>query len=263
MSYQKQTTMQQVSEYQQQAIDFLTATGATLKFTYEGFKKYWDDDKQARNVYSWVLTRGNKTVKGVFGDSIADSCKPTPFLQSNEPVEIYAGLIHGNTVKSYFGVTINTTADVLNRIDKGELPADCLINMDVLQQEYNNFIAQVVKKVALNKAQRVQFTPTGVMSTIHSCKNFVQKRILAKIEELKKETVLLDQADNIVEPSAYDLLSCLTKYDPGTFENFCGDFGYDTDSRKALKTYRAVRKEWRDLEKMFNEEELQQLSEIC
>ena len=26
-------------------------------------------------------------------------------------------------------------------------------------------------------------------------------------------------------PRAYDILTCLTKYDPGTFENFCSDFG--------------------------------------
>ena len=33
------------------------------------------------------------------------------------------------------------------------------------------------------------------------------------------------------EPTAYDVLAYLTKYDPGTFENFCGDFGYDTERK--------------------------------
>src|SRR6185312_12921531 len=28
------------------------------------------------------------------------------------------------------------------------------------------------------------------------------------------------------KPTAYDVLACITKYDPGTFSNFCSDFGY-------------------------------------
>lgn len=63
-------------------------------------------------------------------------------------------------------------------------------------------------------------------------------------------------------PTAYDVLACLTKYDPGTFENFCGDFGYDIDSRKAYKTYKAVIKEWKNVELLFTAEELEQLQEI-
>lgn len=64
------------------------------------------------------------------------------------------------------------------------------------------------------------------------------------------------------EPTAYDVLACLTKYDPGTFENFCGDFGYDTDSRKAFKTYKAVIREYKNLERLYSEAELEQLREI-
>lgn len=64
------------------------------------------------------------------------------------------------------------------------------------------------------------------------------------------------------KPNAYDILSCLQKYDTGDFENFCGDFGYDTDSRKAEKTYKAVRKEYEGLAKMYNEEELSIMAEI-
>jgi len=53
------------------------------------------------------------------------------------------------------------------------------------------------------------------------------------------------------KPSMYDVLACLTKYDPGSFENFCSEYGYDTDSRKAEKTYKAVCKEFAAIERLF------------
>ena len=29
-------------------------------------------------------------------------------------------------------------------------------------------------------------------------------------------------------PTEYDVLACLTKYDPGNYEDFCSEFGYET-----------------------------------
>lgn len=63
-------------------------------------------------------------------------------------------------------------------------------------------------------------------------------------------------------PSSYDVLTCLTKSDPGDFENFCSEYGYDTDSRKAKKTYKAVRDEWYNVSKLFSDTEIEQLQEI-
>lgn len=63
------------------------------------------------------------------------------------------------------------------------------------------------------------------------------------------------------EPSEYDVLSCLTKSDPGTFEQFCSDYGYDTDSRRALGTWRNVRREWEQVRRLF-EDVLEKLREI-
>lgn len=64
------------------------------------------------------------------------------------------------------------------------------------------------------------------------------------------------------EPTIYDILACMTKYDPGTFENFCADFGYDSDSRTAEKTYKAVCKEWEAIDRLFNDC-LEELAEIA
>lgn len=64
------------------------------------------------------------------------------------------------------------------------------------------------------------------------------------------------------EPTPYNVLACLTKYDVGSFENFCGDFGYDEDSRSAEKIYNAVVKEFKELQTLFSDEELEKMGEI-
>ena len=63
-------------------------------------------------------------------------------------------------------------------------------------------------------------------------------------------------------PTAYDLLACVTKSDPGTFEDFCGEYGYDTDSRSAEKTYKSVRRDWHRIERFFSAEQIDELQEI-
>lgn len=63
-------------------------------------------------------------------------------------------------------------------------------------------------------------------------------------------------------PSEYDVLSCLTKHHPGTFEDFCAEYGYDPDSRRAEKTYQGVLAEYEALERLYSEIELDMLREI-
>ena len=63
-------------------------------------------------------------------------------------------------------------------------------------------------------------------------------------------------------PTMYDILVCLTKYDPDSFENFCSEYGYDTDSRKAEKTYNAVCDEWLNVSRLFSDEQLEVLQLI-
>jgi hypothetical protein len=64
-------------------------------------------------------------------------------------------------------------------------------------------------------------------------------------------------------PTAYDVLACLTKYEVGSFEYFCSDYGYDSDSRSAYKIYKAVLKEWKNVELLFTPEQLEELREIA
>ena len=64
------------------------------------------------------------------------------------------------------------------------------------------------------------------------------------------------------KPTAYDVLAGITKRDPETFEDFCANYGYNTDSRTDEKIYIAVVKEWVNINRMFGDV-LEQLQEIA
>ena len=64
------------------------------------------------------------------------------------------------------------------------------------------------------------------------------------------------------EPGAYAVLAAITKYDVGTLKNFCDEFGYDVDSKKAEKTYGAVCQEWQNVQKLWTDAEIEALQEI-
>jgi len=72
----------------------------------------------------------------------------------------------------------------------------------------------------------------------------------------------LSTGDGTNTPTPYDVLACITKYEVSSFENFCSEYGYDTDSRSAYKTYKAVLREWKNLEKLFTLEQIEMLQEI-
>lgn len=61
-------------------------------------------------------------------------------------------------------------------------------------------------------------------------------------------------------PTPYDVLSCLTKYDIGSYANFCSDFGYDIKNSKSI--YKAVLREWKNIELLFTAEQIELLQEI-
>jgi hypothetical protein len=67
---------------------------------------------------------------------------------------------------------------------------------------------------------------------------------------------------NFKNPSAYDVLACLTKYQPEDFKNFCDEFGYNEDSRTAEKIYNAVLNEWNNIKMLYTDEEILKLQEI-
>lgn len=82
----------------------------------------------------------------------------------------------------------------------------------------------------------------------------------------KKFTVRFGQSINGTQkgdiPTAYDMLTSITKSDPYTFEDFCSEYGYDEDSRQAEKTYKAVKREWVKVSRFFTDEQLEEMQEI-
>jgi len=80
---------------------------------------------------------------------------------------------------------------------------------------------------------------------------------------MEKEHFSLSGLDiQFKQPSAYDVLASLQKYEVGTLKDFCGTFGYDEDSRKAEHIYIAVCKEWDNIKMLYNNKEIEKLQEI-
>jgi len=60
-------------------------------------------------------------------------------------------------------------------------------------------------------------------------------------------------SDEAKEPTMYDVLACLQKYDVGSFEDFCSNFGYDENSRNSERTYKAVCKEYEGVQRVMGD----------
>jgi hypothetical protein len=64
------------------------------------------------------------------------------------------------------------------------------------------------------------------------------------------------------QPSAYSVLACIGKHNPGTFDDFCCEYGYNNDSIAAKKIYEAVCQEWLCLSRLYTPDEIATLAEI-
>ena len=81
-----------------------------------------------------------------------------------------------------------------------------------------------------------------------------KKECLSAIQSLSGLSIIQPKL-----PGAYDVLTCLQKYDVGSFKDFCDEFGYDDDSIKAHKTYKLVCEEYKNVCMLWNEQELELL----
>lgn len=67
---------------------------------------------------------------------------------------------------------------------------------------------------------------------------------------------------DFAEPTPYEVLAALTKYMPIDFKDFCSNYGYDVDSRKAEKIYHKVVDEVKNVMILFNDKEMDELRVI-
>ena len=169
-------------DYQKQGTDFLKKTGTTMEVKVNRQGKFFDTDKEERDIYDITLTKGERSYTFQFGQSIAHSGR---------------FIVYGSQAR---GMSQGT------QLENGRWRAP--------RDEYSG-----------------------------------QRK--------------WDKNPDFAEPTAYDVLACLTKYDPETFENFCSEFGYDTDSKSAEKTYQAVKAEFANLCRLFSNAELDLMSEIA
>lgn len=181
----------ELTEYDIQAKDFLNKTNTEFKVEFLRFDKYFDSDKEKRDIYSITLTRGSRTYTFEFGQSI--NCSQQWHAKSVYAKNLCANANHPRLMGNGFS--------------------------EMLGKSLKMFGAGVINN------------------------DFVKN-------------------ENYSEPTEYDVLARLTKYDVGTFEDFCHEFGYDTDSRSAEKTYKAILNEWHNVAMLWNNEEIEELQEI-
>lgn len=73
-----------MKDYEQQAEDFLRATGTRISIRYLYTGGYFSDDEAPRDVYEFTLTNTRGSYTGTFGDSIQNSRRtvkrcPSPY----------------------------------------------------------------------------------------------------------------------------------------------------------------------------------------
>ena len=67
--------MKEISEYDKKAMNFLEKTNTKFECKFLKNDKYFDDDKEKRDIYEITLTRGERVFKFNFGQSLANSGK--------------------------------------------------------------------------------------------------------------------------------------------------------------------------------------------
>jgi hypothetical protein len=69
-----------------------------------------------------------------------------------------------------------------------------------------------------------------------------------------------------IQPTEYDILACLEKYDVGSLDDFWHEFGYEVNCKRdfenLMSTYKAVVRQYNNLCRIFTEAQMEMLREI-
>lgn len=229
----------------------------------------WDRDGQKRNVFKCELKRDNKKYVFDFGSSVIDSCEPSEILkkdtlQPTDLIEVWAGVkLEGMKITTYlsFKVPFKNIYELDDMFIQGK--ADELESKTIKEIADKN--AAWRKSYKEGKISRAYWEKrAGINLKSGAYLQVILNAVKRATDNLNTETITVYQnaKKETVSPSLYDVLTCLQKYEVGSFEDFCSEFGYDTDSRNALKTYKAVLKEYKGMSNLFSNDELEILSLI-
>lgn len=122
--------------------------------------------------------------------------------------------------------------------------------------EFGNSIADS-EFVAVYGKSRYKIPSEMRTKTLAEIKGYVIMNLQYYFGQLAADKIIMPKP-----PTEYSVLSCLTIYDPGSFEDFCNEFGYDPDSKTADRVYGAVKEEWLNVCRIWNDSEIEELCEI-
>ena len=144
----------------------------------------------------------------------------------------------------YVGETNRAFADSKNLMDEWRF----VFTKNKIIEEFEYF-------TGVGHRSKMTDTPKGRVAA-NDCKNISKTSLyyLAKVKEFCKP----------VAPHPTGLIHCALSESEAcnmSFANWCDDFGYDTDSRKAFNTYEACQQNGDKLKRIFNHIQREELRE--
>lgn len=245
-------------DYLQNALEITNKLGVEMTCAFLKHDFHFQGDKEKRDIYEITLKRGGKQFSFNFGQSINNSCEPIEQKQKDvlNTIDVFAGF-KLKDVNAGIKFKINKNNDWFFDLVslREQLEKDWLSNYKTINKYYKDKYdsGKISKNFYLSK---INVNSKDLEGICHQIITSAVARELTKIIFVNRET------KNKIEPDMYDIIGCIQKYDVGTFDDFCSEFGYDNDSISALKTYKAVKEQYTNMCMLFTETELELLSEI-
>lgn len=140
--------------------------------------------------------------------------------------------------------------------------------MKTIKSEYDQQAEQFLTANAIKFRATLSDTKTPAWSD--NGKHGHHYRVTLSGNKVKRRLVfdfwgsIKDADDGVETVTPYDVLACISgdAYTPETFKDFCAEYGYESDSIKALQMFRRCSAFAKRLRAFFTAAELEQLQEI-
>ena len=126
---------------------------------------------------------------------------------------------------------------------------------------FNFYNSIMEREISKNLKLNLEQYPKGILK-IRDFRAYMKKQMWGgydKVKNLKEltETRIYYLLYGIINSFAMDRTT-----ETDNFKFFCDNFGYDEDSRKAEKIYKAVLEEYKNVKMLWTDEEIKKLAEI-